>query len=133
MENCNGYGQTCAPDATTLLKWKAPRGQNIFHPIHAFDAHLAGSNTWLQVSLHSEGLGKPALYYYAALTSAPTRWAGYKLVKVSQAKRAVPAAGIWLRNARNPHFRFPTIRRHCTLKIGPHKISTKFGKNGELG
>jgi len=84
-----------APDAINLMKWKAPEGKIYFIRIHAFDDHLAGTNTYYKVSVQSEGLTNlPWKYIVMVVLLLPLGFGGYKVVKYLQAKRAaVPAAG----------------------------------------
>jgi murein DD-endopeptidase MepM/ murein hydrolase activator NlpD len=84
-----------APDATTVLKWKAPESKIYFIRIRSYDEHMAGTNTNYNVNLAVEGLGSLPFYYYIlfsvlfALGSAGS----FMLAKTIKAKRAIPAAG----------------------------------------
>lgn len=89
-----GEAKPSAPDATTLLQWKAPEGKIYFIRLQPYDDHLAGTDTYYKFSLASEGLGSLPWYYYVlSLFLASLGVGGYKVVKSVQAKRAAPAAG----------------------------------------
>lgn len=116
-----GEAKPSAPDATTLLQWKAPEGKIYFIRLQPYDKHLAGSDTYYKVSLASEGLGSLPWYYYVlSLFVVSLGVGGYKVVKSVQAKRAAPGAG-YAAETRGIPLSFSDNPARLPRKNRPHK------------